>query len=109
MSGEPLIGEADPDGRRSVFRVNLEPHRLGRLPSRPGNLIWFHHHKPAKRCSSFQAESFRLRNGRWQREHRRQLHWANNHSQRLRGSNLPTCMAKPDVPQSHGRGSGVFH
>jgi len=32
-----------------------------RLPSRPGILFWFHHHKPAKRCSSFQAESFRLR------------------------------------------------
>jgi hypothetical protein len=31
-----------------------------RLPSRPGILFWFHHHKPAKRCSSFQAESFRL-------------------------------------------------
>jgi hypothetical protein len=24
-------------------------------------LFWFHHHKPAKQCSSFQAESFRLR------------------------------------------------
>jgi hypothetical protein len=33
---------------------------LIRLPSRFGNLIWFHHHKPAKRCSRFQAESFRL-------------------------------------------------
>jgi hypothetical protein len=61
VGGQPLIGEADPAGRRSVFRVNLEPHRLVRLLSRPGILFWFHHHKPAKRCSLFQAESFRLR------------------------------------------------
>jgi hypothetical protein len=60
VGGEPLIGKADPDGRRSVFRVNLEPHCLVRLQSRPKNLFWFHHHKPAKQCSSFQAESFRL-------------------------------------------------
>jgi hypothetical protein len=39
----------------------LEPHCLVRLPSRLRNLFWFHHHKPAKQCSLFQAESFRLR------------------------------------------------
>jgi len=33
---------------------------LGRLPSRPESLIWFHYPKPAKRCSHFQSESFRL-------------------------------------------------
>jgi hypothetical protein len=60
VGGQPLIGEADPDGRRRVFGVNLEPHRLVRLPLRPGILFWFHHLKPAKRCSLFQAESFRL-------------------------------------------------
>jgi len=56
-----LIGEADPDGRHSVFGVNLKPQPLVRLRSRPRNLFWFHHLKPAKRCSLFQAESFRLR------------------------------------------------
>ena len=61
VGGEALVGKADADGRRGVFGVNLEPHRLVRLLSRPGNLIWFHHRKPAKRCSPFQSESFRLR------------------------------------------------
>ena len=60
MGGEALVGEADPDGRRGSFGVNLQPHRLVRLQSRPGNLIWWHQPKPAKRCSLFQAESFRL-------------------------------------------------
>ncbi len=60
VGGQPLIGEADPNGRRGVFSVNLEPHRLVRLLSRLRNLFWFHHRKPARRCASFQAESFRL-------------------------------------------------
>src|SRR5208282_2806387 len=61
MGGQPLIGKRNPNGRSVIFGVNWQAHRLVRLPSRFGNLIWFHHHKPAKRCSLFQAESFRLR------------------------------------------------
>src|SRR5208282_1739868 len=60
MGGQPLIGKRNPNGRSVIFGVNWQAHRLVRLPSRFGNLIWFHHHKPAKRCSLFQAESFRL-------------------------------------------------
>lgn len=58
---ETLVGEVDADGRRGVFGVNLKPHRLVCLLLRPGNLLWFHHRKPAKRCSPLQSESFRLR------------------------------------------------
>lgn len=31
MGSQALVGEADVDGRRRVFGVNLEPHRLVRL------------------------------------------------------------------------------
>jgi len=58
---QPLIGERNPNGRSRVFGVNWQAHRLVRLWSRFGNLFWFHHLKPAKRCTLFQAESFRLR------------------------------------------------
>ena len=43
-----------------IFGVNWQAHRLVRLRSRLGSLCWVHHPKPAKRCSLFQAESFRL-------------------------------------------------
>jgi hypothetical protein len=61
VGGQPLVGEADADGRRGVLGVNSKVNRLVRLPSRPGNLIWFQHRKPAKRCSPFQSESFQHR------------------------------------------------
>jgi hypothetical protein len=56
---QPLVGERNPPGRSTVFGASWQARRLVRLPSRFGNLIWFHHRKPAKRCSLFQAESFR--------------------------------------------------
>ena len=61
MGGQTLIGERNPNGRSLIFGVNWQAHRLVRLPSRLVSLCLVHHPKPAKRCSLFQAESFRLR------------------------------------------------
>ena len=58
---QSLVGEADPKGRRRVLRVNFKPHGLVCLRSRPGILFSFHHPMPAKQCSPFHAESFRIR------------------------------------------------
>jgi len=57
-----LIGKANPNVDAAFF-VSIWSRTVGAPPSRPGILIWFQHRKPAKRCSLFQAESFRHRSG----------------------------------------------
>ena len=65
VGGEALVGERNPDGRSGVFGVKVQAHRLVRLRLRLGRWMYLHKPKAAKRCSSFQAESFRLRRTRF--------------------------------------------
>jgi hypothetical protein len=44
-----------------VGGVNWEPHRLGCLQLRRRGHWFLHKHKPARRCTLFPSESFRLR------------------------------------------------
>ncbi len=61
VSGQPLIGEGNSDCRGVCGSINIQPHRLVRLPWTHGRLCFHHTHKLAKRRLLFQSESFRLR------------------------------------------------
>ena len=50
VSGQPLVSEGNSDCRSACGSINIQPHRLVRLPWRLCCLRIHHHHKHARRC-----------------------------------------------------------